>query len=444
MQLYLHQNKALSDIRTAYKQGYTAPVLVAGCGYGKTCVASEIAKLATAKGNRLLILAHRIELIEQITEAFIDWGVNMDLCDVKMVQSAVHRLDKMPEYNFIITDEIQHGTCKTYTQIYDHYPKAPRLGLTATPKRTNGQGLRDVADILITTESVTWLIENRYLAPFEYYAPKTLVNTETLKTVRGDYEQKGVIIQLNKPKIYGDVIEQYRKYANNKKTIVYASSIEHSKLVVSSFLAVGITAEHIDGKTHKKLRHDIMQRFRSGDTMILCNYEIISEGISVDDCECCILLRPTQSLILFIQSSMRCMRYVEGKTAVILDMVGNFERHGLPDTEHEWSLDGTEKGKKGQQNEAVARTCGNCFRTYFGTNPVCRYCGHDNGKTKEQIKADNNAELERIVEQKRKDKKREDSKAVTLEDLIALGKARGYKNASWWAKNKFNHSWRNK
>lgn len=428
-----YQLQAISDLRHAYATGHHAPVLVANCGWGKSVTAAELAKLSIEKGNRVLVLAHRIELVEQLQGTFDGWGVPNDKCDIMMVQSATHRLDRMPEYGFIITDEFHHGTANTYRRIYDHYPGVPRLGLTATPRRTNGQGLADVADCIVQSVSVEWLIKHHYLAPYEYYAPAHMVDADRLRTVRGDYDQSDTVAQLDKPKIYGDVIRQYQKYADGKQTIVFAASVEHSKRVCEAFKAAGYTSAHLDGKMPKNERKAVMDRFRRGEVQILTNYEIISEGLSVDGCECCILLRPTQSLILFLQSSQRCMRYAPGKTAVILDMVGNYRRHGLPSDEHEWNLDGTARRTRSkEQNTVKARTCENCFRTYAGAGRICPYCQHDNGKTRAELEADERAELERVQAAERKQKRMEVGRAQTREELERIAKERGYKPGWVW------------
>lgn len=427
MNLRPYQLQAMNDIRRQYATGHRSPVLVANCGWGKSCTAAEIARLSCAKGNRVLVIAHRVELIEQLQDTFDAWGVPRDRCDIMMVQSATRRLDKLPQYDFIICDESHHGVCSTYQRIFQHYPHARRLLLTATPERTNGQGLADISDCMIQSVSVRWLIEHEYLAPFEYYAPAELINVDQLRTVQGDYDQKQAATMLDKPKIYGSVLENYRKYAEGKQAIVFASSVEHSKRVAEVFLQAGYTAAHMDGKTPKAERKRIMDDYRAGRVRIISNYEIISEGLSVDGCECCILLRPTKSTILFLQSSQRCMRYAEGKTAVILDMVGNYQRHGLPDDNREWSLQGRQKQtRKKAENTVKARVCEKCFRTYAGSGAVCPYCGHDNGKTRAEIEADERAELERITAENRKQKRMEVGKARTLEELRRIAKERGY------------------
>jgi superfamily II DNA or RNA helicase len=376
MRLRPYQEDMEERTRKSYREGHKSPLLVLPCGGGKAVIAADIAKKATNKGIRVLFLVHRIELKEQITETFIWWGVDMNLCDIEMVQSATKKYDKIP--GFIITDESHHGTASTYINIYNRFPDIPKLLMTATPKRTNGAGLGQIADDLIIGVTAKWLIENKYLAPYEYYS-SILIDENNLVINKGEYEQNSIISEVNRPKIYGAVIDNYIKFANNKKTIVFCASVEHSKKMCEEFNSNGIKAEHIDGTTKKDERKNIMDKFRNSEIMILCNYEIISEGLSVDDCECCILLRPTTSMILHVQSSMRCMRYQENKTAIILDLVGNYTRHGLPDTEQEWDLN-SKVSNRTKNNEVSARQCGKCYKVYAGINPVCPYCGFNNRK----------------------------------------------------------------
>lgn len=208
----------------------------------------------------------------------------------------------------------------TYLKIYNYFPNAKKLFLTATPRRTSGEGLGDVSDDIIEGVSTKWLIDNHFLAPYEYYS-SVLIDCDKLKIRKGEYDQNSILEEIDKTQIYGSVIKGYKKFCDNKKAICFCSSIEHSKKVANEFNKIGINAAHLDGKTNKEERKSIMNKFRNGEITVLCNYEIISEGLSVDDCEACLLLRPTKSLILFIQSSMRCMRYAKNKTAIILDFV---------------------------------------------------------------------------------------------------------------------------
>lgn len=433
MELRPYQNDILNRIRNSYATGHTSPTLVLGCGGGKSCIAAEMAKLSVNKGNEVLFLLHRIELKEQIEETFKWWGVDMNHCTVGMVQSISRRLDKITPPDFIITDEGHHGLSNTYIKIYNHFSNAKKLFLSATPRRTSGEGLGDVSDDIIEGVPTKWLIENKYLAPYEYYS-SVLIDCEKLKIKKGDYEQNSVMEEIDKKAIYGSVIDGYNRFCKGKKAIAFCASIEHSKKVADSFNQIGIKAEHLDGTTPKDERKAIMDRFRSGETRILCNYEIISEGLSVDDCEACLLLRPTQSLILFIQSSMRCMRYKEGKTAIILDFVGNYTRHSLPDDDREWKLTYEKKARSSNSEKSVAiRQCLKCYKVYKGSSPTCPYCGNNNGKTREQIKQEEKAELERIKRVEKFKRKNEVYQCKTMAELITYAREHVYKNPGYWA-----------
>ena len=162
----------------------------------------------------------------------------------------------------------------------------------------------------------------------------------------------------------------------------------------------------------------------------------MGEGFNVPDCDCCILLRPTMSLCLYIQQSMRCMRYQEGKRALIIDMVGNCYRHGLPDEERIWSLAEKPKMKNNEgekTHDVVCRECSNCLRVYRGIDPICPYCGFDNHKTRKQIEADEKAELERVEKIEKRKKRQEIGMAKTYEELVELSRKRGMKNPHGWA-----------
>lgn len=160
-----YQNDLIIKARQAYREGFKTPCVVLGCGGGKSVIASEMAKRATAKGNRVLFIVHRKELCEQIEETFRWWGVDMNLCQIGMVQTITRRITKTEIPDLIITDEGHHGLANTYKKIYEAFPEAKRIGFTATPIRLNGGGLGDVNDVLVEGVSNKWLIENNFLAP---------------------------------------------------------------------------------------------------------------------------------------------------------------------------------------------------------------------------------------------------------------------------------------
>lgn len=372
-ELHHYQTNLVNQTRQAYVDGFKSPCIVLGCGGGKSVIVAEMAKRTTRKGNTVLFIVHRQELCEQIRTTFKWWGVDMHLCRIGMVQTLCRRTHKMRTPGLIITDENHHSLARSYRKIYEAFPDVPRVGVTATPVRLNGGGLGDVNDILVIGESTKWLIENGYLAPFDYFAP-TVADLTGLHVQRGEFITDEVVKALSTSSIYGDVIAYYRKLSDGKQAICYCASVEHSSVMAEQFNAAGIAAEHIDGETPKPLRKAVVDRFRSGETTILCNVDLISEGFDVPDCNTAILLRPTKSLTLYIQQSMRCMRFKPGKRAVVIDHVGNYARFGLPDMDREWKLDPAKPKQKREESEFKIRQCPECFFTHEHA-PKCPHCG---------------------------------------------------------------------
>ena len=430
MPLRPYQNDLVEDVRSAWHEGYRAPCIVLGCGGGKSCIVAEIARRTTFNGKRVLFLVHRKELVDQITATFAQWGVLMDLCLVGMVQTITRRLKKIPKPALIITDENHHSLAASYKRIYEHFSDVPRVGVTATPVRLNGDGLGDVNDKLIIGKSTKWLIANGFLAPYDYYAP-SVADLTGLHTRRGEYVQSDIDKAMIQNKVFGDVIAYYRKLANGKKAICYCASIKHSKATAAAFCDAGIRAAHIDGDTPKKERDRIISDFRKGEITILCNVDLISEGFDVPDCECSILLRPTHSLTLYIQQSMRCMRYRKDKRAIIIDHVGNYARHGMPDDDREWTLAKKEKRslvKEEKEKSTQVCMCPECFFTFArenSENGCCPHCGAPLPKRTRKLTSDEDAELIRIEGFKLDFDTPDD--CHTYDELLSYAKCRGYK-----------------
>lgn len=418
-----YQNDVVEQLRKAWREGYKAPCIVLPCGGGKSCILAEMARRTTQNGKRVLFLVHRKELVEQIIGTFCRWGVDMRYCDVMMVQTATRRCAvsakeaartppdqadtgatrrcaKLHRPDLIMTDENHHSLATSYRNIYEHFPDVPRVGVTATPVRLNGDGLGDVNDKLIIGVSAKWLIENNCLAPYDYYAPN-VADLTGLHTKMGEYVTTDIEKAMIKKAVFGDVISYYTRLAGGKKAICYCASIKHSEAMAKSFCENGIPAAHIDGETPPAKRSEMIADFRSGKIQILCNVDLISEGFDVPDCECAILLRPTQSLTLYIQQSMRCMRYRSGKRAVIIDHVGNYARFGLPDDDREWSLDKKEHKKREQQEEINTKMCPECFLAFQppdkqGSAVICPHCGYVFPKQERKELSQEKCELHKI------------------------------------------------
>lgn len=375
--LHPYQNELVSNARNELSKGNHSVLLVSPAGSGKSVIIAEIARLATEKNGHVLFMVHRKELIEQITGSFHTNEVLMENTTIMTVGRIVNRLDQLPKPSLIITDETHHSLARTYRDIYDYYADVPRLGFTASPWRMSGQGFTDVYESMVEGPQVEWLIENNFLAPYKYYSVNLIDEDKLKKSSTGDYTKNSIDDAIGGT-IYGDVIQNYRKLADGKQAIVYCHSVDFSKEVAEAFRSEGIAAEHADAKTSKVEREKIMSDFRSGALKVLCNVDLISEGFNVPDCEVVILLRPTESLVLHIQQSMRSMRYKPGKRAIIIDHVANYLKHGLPDTPRKWTLEERErKGNKKTDSDAIPiKQCPECMSVMLSSISICE-CGHE-------------------------------------------------------------------
>jgi len=388
----------VNQARSELANGEKSVLIVSPAGSGKSIVIGDIAKRATDKKGWVLFLVHRKELIEQITETFQESSVDMARTTIMTVTRVKNRLGSLPTPTLIITDETHHSLAKTYQEIYDYYPDVPKLGFTATPWRLSGEGFEKVYSAMVEGPQVQWLIDNHYLADFDYYAPKLIDSQKLSTSSTGDYSSESITKSLER-KAFGDCVKHYQKLAGGKQAILYAHSVEASQRLAAEFNLNGITAAHADAKTPKTEREKIMSDFKTGKITILCNVDLISEGFNVPECGVVILMRPTASLVLYIQQSMRGMRFRPGKRAIIIDHVGNIERFAPPNAERNWSLTGRPK-RKGKQREPELdkyTTCEVCSCVFLKEDLQCPQCGQEISTEKQSnLEIDRKSELEKI------------------------------------------------
>lgn len=430
-QLFDYQQKLVNSARKSLARGNRGVLIVSPPGSGKSVVIAEIARLTTLKNNRILFFVHRKELVKQIRNSFVKQNVNLNLCTIMTVGKVANRLNILPKPDLIIVDESQHSRAKTYQKIFDYYSDVPRLGFTGTPWRLSGKGFKDIYSDMIVGPNTKWLIEHHRLAPFTVYGYQ-LGNKRTLKRgSTGDYTAKSMD-EFSKSIIHGDIIKSWKKFAKNRKTIVYCHSTSFSKQVALTFRKAGILAEHADAKTPVAKREQIMNDFKNGKIKVLCNVDLVSEGFNVPDCSCVVLLRPTMSLVLYLQQAMRAMRYQPNKHAVIIDQVGNFEKFGLPDQDRKWSLEDRDKHphKESNTDGPAIKTCPECFAVISAKCVTCPLCGHDFSVEIRKIKQIKKQKLRAIKAQKFHIDliaKKKVSELNSFNELAMYGKARHYK-----------------
>lgn len=385
-----YQQQSVDEIRQAFTQGFKAPLLVSPTGSGKTICFAYISHGAAAKGNRIIILSHRQELIRQIGNALNEFSVPHGIIasgrryephhttQIASVQTLVNRLDTIQPPDLIIADECHHCTSPAYRKIFATWPAARRLGVSATPARLDGAGLGDIFDRMVNGPSVQTLIDQGFLSKPIYFAPPSGVDTSKLHIVAGDFNKAEAEALMDTPKITGDCVSHYTRICAGKPAIAFCTSIKHAQHVVEQFQARGYAAEMIDGKMDDKTRNDRTIALSAGRINVLVSVDVISEGYDVPVVSAAILLRPTASLALAMQQMGRVLRPAPGKTcAFIIDHVGNCLRHGLAEETREWSLDAVKRrAKKSDGPITQVKQCPKCYAV-FAQAPWCPQCGFE-------------------------------------------------------------------
>lgn len=367
---------------------------------GKTVIMGEIARRATEKGNRILFMVHRKEIVDQVIKTFKAQGVNMNLAKIGMVQTLTRHVDKLEKPDIIFVDEAHHVLAKSYQRILEAFPNSLKLLFTATPYRMSGKGFTDVADDLIVGNSIKQLIKDGFLAPIDYYAPVQL-DTNQLKVKRnGEFDEKS-IEQAFKPKVYGNAVKTFRKLAGDKQAIAYTYNVASAERLADELNSNGIVSKAVSGQTPKDERQKIIEEYRAGNVQVVTNAELFTEGLDLPNVDCVIMLRPTQSLSLYLQFSMRCMNPRKNKTAIIIDHVGNVNRFGLPTISRDWSLEGNgKKNNTGVNSDAKPiTTCPKCFATFYRKGDTCPYCDAELGEEK-VLEVVEDVELKKVQEER--------------------------------------------
>lgn len=392
-----YQQETIDKVYQSIKGGHRSIIIQQPPRTGKTVIMADIARRATAKGNRVLFMVHRQEIVQQVVKTFRDDGVDMNLATIGMVQTITRHVDNLDPPQIIFVDEAHHALARTYQRVLEAFPKAYKLLFTATPYRLNGAGFTDIADDLITGKPVSWLIDHHFLAPVDYYAPSQ-IDASKLRTKRtGEYSENS-IREAMKPKIYGNAVKHYLKLAAGKQAIAYTYNVDSAIRLARAFNSQGITARAVAGNTPKEERRKIIEDYRAGKIKIVTNAELFTEGLDLPNVDCVIMLRPTQSLSLYLQFAMRSMNPREGKTAIIIDHVGNVERFGLPTDDRKWTLEGREKGKSSSSGATIksVTVCQTCFASFYRTGGTCPYCGAPLGEEK-RLEVVDGAELKKVT-----------------------------------------------
>ena len=389
-----YQVEAIEKVRAAIRLGKRRILVVAPTGAGKTVIGAQILHGVEAKMKTGVFVAHRREIIRQTGEKLETFGIEHAYFMAGEKMSALQRIQvasiqtfhsrvtngkrRAPDAHVIIYDEAHRSISRMYKEMLEKYPSAILIGLTATPCRSDGRGLGDLYEDMVEVTTVQALVDEGYLVPTRIFAP-TMPDLKGVKVQAGDYVASQLEQKLNKPKLVGDVIRDWKLRASNRPTVVFASGVAHSKALAQEFQQNGVRTAHIDGTTDKELRDNILTRLSGGDLDVVCNCMVLTEGWDCPPVSCAVLVRPTKSYGLYLQMAGRILRPADGKTdAMIIDHSGACYQHGFPEHAGGWTLDPDKKiadiRKEKQASEPQPTTCMECHTVYTGL-ASCPTCG---------------------------------------------------------------------
>ena len=385
-----YQQNLVSKTFAAWSGGMRKVLLQLSTGGGKTIIFSTMASEFTCRGEGVLVVAHREELILQAADKLaittrVQPGIikagykpTDSLLQIGSIQTLTRR-KIYPKAELVIVDEAHHCSAASYRKLLDAYNNALILGVTATPRREDGYGLRDVFEHLVCSITTKELIALGYLTDYKLIAgfkysqhrvpQKRDFTKKELEQVASDYKPE-------------EILKQWQNFCAGKKTILFAVNVMHSKAIATKFRANGIAAEHLDGDTPPDKRKAILDRFKSGITKIISNCAILTEGFDCPDAEAVVIARPTSSVTLWLQMIGRVLRPSPGKDyATILDMTDNWFRLGRPCDNREWSLDPVSC----DPDTLGVQCCPSCHHVFKPMPDLIRNLQYYNSKTAEFV-----------------------------------------------------------
>jgi superfamily II DNA or RNA helicase len=371
---------------------------------------SEIIRLALEKGNTVLWLVHRRNLVYQMRDTLKMFGIEPGIImageksdTVQKVQIGTYQTYQRRlqiegggffiDASLVLIDEAHRSLSESSMEILNRYEGKVIIGCTATPVRADYRPMGKLYDKIVDVISVQELTDNGFLAKARYFAAP--VDLDGIKLVRGDYDVKQLDAKVNTAKLVGDIVQNWLRIAQNRPTIVFCVTVKHSIHVCEEFQRHGITAMHLDANSNDDERDEAFRKMESGEVTVLCNVALYQEGMDCPNISCVIMGRSTKSLGLYRQCCGRGLRPKKGGflDCIVLDHGGVIEEHGLLTDEVEWALHGKEKAwtkKKLKEKTASVSKCPSCQAVFEGLKH-CPDCGTELkkfGKKIETVDAD--------------------------------------------------------
>ena len=386
MELRKYQENAIENLRNVLLAGNRKPVMVLPTGGGKSIIFGQLIRNVVDKGNKVLWLVHRRNLVLQMKDVLNSFDIEPGLImsgyessldnqvQLGTIQTYARRLKLRDldlnnffiDADILLVDEAHRSLSKQYREIVDLYLSKIIIGCTATPMGASGRGMGEVYNAIVDIVDVEQLTKEGYLSPARYFAPYT-PDLSGVSVKMGDYVVKELEEKTNKAKLNGDIVENWLKLGENRKTIVFAVNVRHSIAVCEAFNNQGIPAEHLEARSTDEEREEVFKRMEKGKTTVICNVGLYQEGLDVPDVSCIIMARPTKSLGLYRQCCGRGLRISkEHEDCLILDHGGVIEQNGFLDEKITWTLDGKtvayQKPKEAKEKaKAECTVCGLIF-----------------------------------------------------------------------------------
>lgn len=373
-----YQSRAADLVLAAFAAGHQRALLHAPTGAGKTVIFAALAAMFHAAGLPVLVVAHRRELLSQAAERLRSAGIANPVvyrgarhaaalagatCVVAAVQIRdFNALREVLGPALVIVDEAHHTPAESYARLLDLFPEAHHVGATATPWWGRGRGLGGYFQTIVTATTVRELTELGHLARVRMFThPHTLrdLDLRGVAVAGEDYKASALAARVDRPALLGDIVGHWHSHAAGARTLCFAASVEHSRHIVDRFRAAGVAAEHLDGETPEDERAAILARLRTGETRIVSNYAVLTEGFDEPSVGCVILARPTLRAQVYLQSVGRGLRAADAKAAVVvLDHAGSCLAFGFPDDDRAVSLEVSDVEKRA--GIAPVRRCPAC------------------------------------------------------------------------------------
>jgi superfamily II DNA or RNA helicase len=353
-ELRRYQSSLENRVFRAWKKGSKNILMQLPTGGGKTSVFSSIAQKFISKNLKVLVVAHKEELVLQNAKSLEKWcnstcglikaGYKPDYSlnlQSSSIQSLINRWDLIGNLDLIIIDEAHRSPSNIYSPLFD-FPDPKILGVTATPIRNDKKEFADLYDVLVPGIQTRQLIKRGYLSDYRFFADRNAMKWQTAKIIDGDFSASDIAGLNDIVELSSSVVKNYQSHGENGTCLVFAVNVEHSLRIVEAYNRAGISAIHLDANSTRKYRREVLKLLADGSLKIISNVALFGEGLDIPGLNCVQIVRPTQSLGLHLQMLGRVLRKSAGKEyAILLDHTDNYQRLGFADDDRHWSLDRT-------------------------------------------------------------------------------------------------------